>query len=137
MVENICPEKKQEFASVCLACNTVVRRIEDISSDIKRQLGAKGVDFDFFSIACDESTDASDTTQLLIFLRGVDDEMNVTEELLDLQSLTDQTRGTDLFVSVSSTVDDMKLPWNKVTGIITDGAPTMAGRTKWLINPNL
>lgn len=53
--------------------------------------------------------------------------MNVTEELLDLQSLTDQTRGKDLFVSVSSAIDDMKLPWNKVTGIITDGAPAMAG----------
>ncbi|XP_077340540.1 general transcription factor II-I repeat domain-containing protein 2-like [Lithobates pipiens] len=100
MVENICPEKKQEFANICLARNTVARRIEEISSDIKRQLTSKGVDFDFFSIACDESTDLSNTAQLLIFMRGVDDEMNVTEELLDLQSLTDQTRGKDLFVSV-------------------------------------
>ena len=38
MVEKICAEKKQAFANVCLACNTVVRRIEDVSSDIKRQL---------------------------------------------------------------------------------------------------
>uniref|UniRef100_K7GDH0 SPIN-DOC-like zinc-finger domain-containing protein n=1 Tax=Pelodiscus sinensis TaxID=13735 RepID=K7GDH0_PELSI len=132
MVENICPEKKQEFANICLARNTVARRIEEISSDIKRQLTSKGVDFDFFSIACDESTDLSDTAQLLIFMRGVDDEMNVTEELLDLQSLTDQTRGKDLFVSVSSAIDDMKLPWNKVTGIITDGAPAMVGERSGL-----
>ncbi|GAA6225846.1 general transcription factor II-I repeat domain-containing protein 2-like [Lates japonicus] len=108
IVEKICPEKKQEFANDCLARNTVARRIEDISSDIKRQLGAKGAAFDFLSLACDESTDAS--AQLLIFLRGVDDDMNVTEELLDLQSLKDQTRGTGLFVSVCSAVDDMKLP---------------------------
>lgn len=87
MVEKICPEKKQEFANVCLARNTVVRRIEDVSSDIKRQFEAKGAEFDFFSLACDESTDASDTAQLLIFLRGVDNEMNVSDELLDLQSL--------------------------------------------------
>lgn len=39
IVENICPKKKQEFASVCLTSNTVAQRIEDISSDIKRQLG--------------------------------------------------------------------------------------------------
>lgn len=39
IVENISPEKKQEFAHVCLARNTVARRIEDISSDIQRQLG--------------------------------------------------------------------------------------------------
>ncbi|XP_068110957.1 general transcription factor II-I repeat domain-containing protein 2-like [Hyperolius riggenbachi] len=132
MVENICPEKKQEFANICLARNTVARRIEDISSDIKRQLMSKGEVFDFFSIACDESTDLSDTAQLLIFLRGVDDEINVTEELLDLQSLKDQTRGKDLFVAVSSAIDDMKLPWNKVSGIITDGAPAMAGEQSGL-----
>ncbi|XP_072303167.1 general transcription factor II-I repeat domain-containing protein 2 [Eucyclogobius newberryi] len=133
MVEKLCPEKKQDFANVCLARNTVARRIEDVSSDIKRQkLGARGKEFDFFSLACDESTDASDTAQLLIFLRGVDSDMNVTEELLDLQSLKNQTRGTDLFVSVCSAVDDMKLPWNKVSGIITDGAPAMAGERSGL-----
>ena len=67
MVENICPEKKQEFANVCLARNTVERRIEDVLSDIKRYLEAKGVEFDFPPLACNESTDASDTAQLLIF----------------------------------------------------------------------
>lgn len=48
MVENICPEKKQEFANVCLARNTVALRIEDILSDIQRQLGDRGVTFDYF-----------------------------------------------------------------------------------------
>ena len=132
MVENICPEKKQEFMNVCLARNTVARRIEDISSDIHRQLGDRGVTFDYFSLACDESTDASDTAQLLIFLRGVDDDMNVTEELLDLQSLKGQTRGTDLFAAVCAAVEDMKLPWSKVCGIITDGAPAMTGERSGL-----
>ena len=132
MVENICPEKKQEFANVCLARNTVARRVEDISSDIQRQLGDRGEAFDYFSLACDESTDASDTAQLLIFLRGVDNNMNITEELLDLQSMKGQTRGSDLFVSVCEAVDDMKLLWSKVSGIITDGAPAMAGERSGL-----
>ncbi|KAL3968683.1 KRAB domain-containing zinc finger protein [Sarotherodon galilaeus] len=132
MVENICPKKKQEFLNACLARNTVVRRVEDISSDIHRQLRDRGVDFDYFSLACDESTDASDTAQLLIYLRGVDDKMNVTEELLDFKSLKGQTRGMDLFISVCEAVDDMKLPWSKVSGIITDGAPAMAGERSGL-----
>ena len=51
IVEKICPEKKQEFANVCLARNTVVWRIEDASSDIKRQLEAKGVELDFFFVS--------------------------------------------------------------------------------------
>ena len=129
MVKKICPEKKQEFANVCLVRNTVVQRIGNVSSDIKRQLE----EFDFFSLAIDESMDAYDTAQFLIFLRRVDNEMNVSEELLDLQILKDQTRGTDLFVSVCSAVDDMK-PWNKITGIITDCRTCHGWRTKWIIN---
>ena len=80
------------------------------------------------SCAAPGGTDASDTAQLLIFWRGVDDDMNVTEELLDLQNLEGQTRGTDLFVLVCAAVDDdVKLPWSKVSGMITDGAPAMVG----------
>lgn len=115
MVENICPEKKkkkkEEFVNVYLARNTVARRVEDISSDSQRQLGDKGLGFDYFSLACDESTDASDTVQLLILTCAI----------------KGQTRGTDLFISVCEAVDVMKLPWSKVSGIITDGAPSMAG----------
>lgn len=38
MVERICPEKKPEFANICLVRKTVARRIEETSSDIKRVL---------------------------------------------------------------------------------------------------
>lgn len=40
MVDNIFPEKKQEFANVCLARNTVAWRIEEISSDIRHPTSA-------------------------------------------------------------------------------------------------
>lgn len=58
--------------------------------------------------------------------------MNVAEDLLDIKSLKGQTRGTDLFASVCSAVDDIKLPWSKVSGNITDGAPSMAGEQSGL-----
>jgi len=90
-------------------------------------LGDRVKEFDFFSLTCDKSTDASDTAQLLIFLRGVDNDMNVTEELLDLQSLKSQTRGIYLFSAESTAVNEMKLSWNKMTGLIADGGPSMTG----------
>lgn len=40
MVEDIFPENKQEFDNVCLACNNVAQRTDDISLVIKKQLGA-------------------------------------------------------------------------------------------------
>ena len=53
--------------------------------------------------------------------------MNIKEELLDLKSLKDQTRGADLFYNVCSAVDYMKLPLSKFSGIITDSEPDIAG----------
>lgn len=98
----------------------------------KDKVGDREVAFDYFSLACDESTDAYDTALLLIFSRGVDDNMNLREELPDLQSLKGQTRGRYFFISVCEVVDDLKLPWSKVSGIITDGAPATAGERSGL-----
>jgi hypothetical protein len=54
-----------------------------------------------FSIALDDSTDASDTAQPAIFIRGVDADLNITEELLALQPIylkqsTQSTRDSGL-----------------------------------------
>lgn len=126
----MCPEKSQEFDSVSLSRNTVVRRIEDLSANIKHQLSDKTCAFDFYSIACDESTDATDTAQLLIFLRGVDNNFCVTEELLDLSSLNTTTTGKDIFEAVSNAIDKIGLKWDKLCGVTTDGAPAMTGERK-------
>lgn len=92
MADNICP-KKQEYTNVCLAPNAVAWRIEDISSGIKRQLVARQVNCDIFSLARMHSVG--------VFWRGAEgkgnDEMNVTEEILNLQTLKDQIRGMNWF----------------------------------------
>lgn len=59
VTEIMCPEKVQDFNNVSLSRNTVVRRIEDLSANLKLQLRDKACAFDFYSIACDESTDAT------------------------------------------------------------------------------
>ena len=58
--------------------------------------------------------------------------MNIREKLLDLKNLKGQTRGADVFSSVCSAVDDMKLPWSKVNGITTDDEPAMDGEESGL-----
>ncbi|KAM4629813.1 general transcription factor II-I repeat domain-containing protein 2-like [Polymixia lowei] len=126
----MCPEKMQDFNNVSMSRNTVVRRIEDLSDNLKQQVSDKACAFDFFSIACDESTDATDTAQLLIFLRGVDDDFWITEELLDLRSLKGTTTGKDIFEAVSDSIDQAGLKWDKLCGITTDGAPAMTGEHK-------
>ena len=48
----------------------------------------------------DDSTDATDTAQLVIFIRGNDDEYNVTEEKASLAPLKDKTISRDLYEAI-------------------------------------
>ncbi len=47
VTEIMCPEKVQDFNNVSLSRNTVVRRIEDLSANLKLQLRDKACAFDF------------------------------------------------------------------------------------------
>ena len=93
-----------------LSRNSVLQRIKDLSANLEHQVSDKVCDFDFYSIACDESTGATDTAQLLtFFLRGVDDYLCITEELLDLRSLKGTTTDKDTFEAVSTATGKMGL----------------------------
>jgi hypothetical protein len=50
-----------------------------------------------FFIAVDESTDVVDTAQLAIFIRGMDINFNITEELPALCSMKGSIMGTELY----------------------------------------
>ena len=81
----------------------------------------------FFSIALDESTDLSNTAQLAIFIRGVDDDFNVTEELLELVPMKGTTTGADILEAVEEAISSFGLNWENLTAPTTDGAPAMVG----------
>ncbi|KAK0141946.1 General transcription factor II-I repeat domain-containing protein 2 [Merluccius polli] len=131
---------------VCLICNESVAVMKEYNLrrhdktkhqtftsytvNIKHQLSDKACAVDFFSTACDESTDATDNAQLLIFLWGVDNNFFIMEDLLDLSSLKTTTMGKDMFEAVSDAIDKMGLKWDKLCGVTTDGAPAMTGERK-------
>jgi hypothetical protein len=48
-------------------------------------------------LALDESIDTCDTAQFLTFVRGIDVEFEITEELAGLQSKKGTTTGEDIF----------------------------------------
>ena len=75
----------------------------------------------------DESTDITDTAQLLIFIRGIDDNFCVTEELACMRSLKGTTKGSDIFQEFQETITSLKVPLTNICNITTDGAPNMTG----------
>ncbi|XP_066121047.1 general transcription factor II-I repeat domain-containing protein 2-like [Saccopteryx bilineata] len=87
----------------------------------------------YFSLALDESNDVHDSAQLLIFIRGMNDNFEVTEELAALQSIKGTTTGEDIYEKFSQTVKDLELDWAKLSSVTTDGAPSMVGPKKGVI----
>lgn len=129
----ICPEKKAAFENVSLSRRTVTRRVEAIAGNLELQLKNRAADFDCFSLALDESCDVRDTAQLLIFLRGITADFQITEELAAMQSIKGTTTGNDLFTEVNACLDTLGLKWDKLAGVTTDGCPNLTGKNVGLL----
>ena len=84
-------------------------------------------DLTHFSVALDESTDNTDTTQLSIFIRGVTDTCQIYQELAAVVPLSGRTTGFEIFNAFKKAVEDLNLPWSKLSAVTTNGAPSMIG----------
>lgn len=115
------------FNTISLSRNTVTARTESLSVDINSQLNERINDFIAYSLAVDESTDLVDTAQLAIFIRGVNKNLEVTEQLLSICSMKGTTKGEDILRKVKGVIDERQLDLSKLTAIATDGAPAMMG----------
>ncbi|KAG6924592.1 GTF2I repeat domain containing 2 [Chelydra serpentina] len=123
--EILCPDRKKVFEGISLSANTVACRITDLADNMQKQLIQISKDFQEFSVALDESTDVSDITQCAVFIRRVDCNLNITEELLDLMPLKGTTMGRDIFQGLEECIEKAALPWNKLVSLAMDGAPSM------------
>ncbi|UYV63476.1 hypothetical protein LAZ67_2004175 [Cordylochernes scorpioides] len=129
----MCPEKVNLLKTVSMSANTVARRVENIAENISSQLFDKNGHVEWFSLALDESTDVSDTAQVLIYIRGVDKSYEVHEELLDMYSIHGTTTGTDIFKGVEMAINKKNLRWKNLKCITTDGGKNMSGKDKGVV----
>ncbi|XP_029647131.1 general transcription factor II-I repeat domain-containing protein 2-like [Octopus sinensis] len=129
----MCPENVDLFSAISLSANTVARRVEHIERNIKSQLKDKANKFVCFSVALDESIDVSDTSQLLLFIRGINANFEITEELVSVHSMHGTTTGIDIFREVEKSVAEYNLEWKKLKCITTDGGRNMCGTKKGLV----
>ncbi|XP_042589393.1 general transcription factor II-I repeat domain-containing protein 2-like [Cyprinus carpio] len=125
----VCPEKNDQFSKISLSANTVAERISDLSCS----LCEKAKYFCAYSVALDESTDNTDTAQLAVYVRGVNDNFEVIEDLLAVIPMHGQTTAQEIFRLLCGAIEDAGLPWKRFAGITTDGAPSMTGRKNGLV----
>lgn len=133
VAKDILPDKSKLFSNLSLSRQTVCRRINDISNEIIIKLRDRIQDFKYFSLAFDESTDISDTAQIVVFVRGENESFKITKEMLNLISLKGSTKGEDIYHAVDKCLSENNLGLEFLSGISTDGAPAMVGKEKGAI----
>ncbi|XP_042306980.1 general transcription factor II-I repeat domain-containing protein 2A-like [Sceloporus undulatus] len=129
----MCPEKADVFNTVSLSACTISQRVEELGDNLKQQLQNSAKNLSYFSLALDESNNIRDSAQLLIFIRGINDNFEVTEELAALQSIKETTTGEDIYETVCQTVNGLELDWAKLASVTTNGAPSMVGSKRGVV----
>lgn len=100
------------------SASTIARRIEDLAENLEHSLKKMALNFAFYSIAVDESTDMTDTAQLAIFIRGVDENFTIHEEFAALYAMKETTRGEDIVLSLKEVLQMFGLNFNNLAGIL-------------------
>ena len=83
----------RKFETVSLSHQTIARRVSDLDKHTSSKLKSIVQNCIYFSLALDESTDISDTSELHIFIRIVDENFTVQEELVKVCYLNEGTKG--------------------------------------------
>lgn len=109
-----------------LSRKTVSRRADQIGIQIYKKITDKLEQCNFFSMALDESTDTTDISQLLIMIRTIDIEYNISEEMFHCVPMYGTTKGVDIHMAVANVFKDV-VSFDKLSAVCTDGAPAMRG----------
>ena len=123
-----CPDKVNLVKETCLSHQTIGRRIDDLGDNIEGTLKNKLSACVLYSLALDESTDQSDTAQLVIFNREIDENFNIIEEMLDLCHIKGTTTGKDIYEFVNLSLHKFNIDRKNIYSITTDGAPALTGK---------
>ena len=123
----------QTMKQISLSNDTLKSRIHEMSDNIKSKRFSKIDSSPVFALQLDESTDISNLSQLLVYVRYFADE-RINEEFLFCQPFETTSKAVDVFQILIDFFDKTELSWSKLVGVCTDGAPAMIGANSGLIS---
>uniref|UniRef100_A0A8D8UWN6 Zinc finger MYM-type protein 6 n=1 Tax=Cacopsylla melanoneura TaxID=428564 RepID=A0A8D8UWN6_9HEMI len=121
---------KRHAESISLSRNTVTRRMEDMSIDIGNQIQDTVTKCKYFSLALDETCDLTSMSQLSIFVRCIDEEFNVFQDLLEICQLKTTSKREDVFLKIKECVEKTFLAFERPSANVLAGKRSLACRDR-------
>ncbi|GFU03693.1 protein ZBED8 [Nephila pilipes] len=129
IVELVCGlEQRKKLEAIPLSNDVIQSRIVEISCNILKQIinELKASPFPF-SMQLDETTDISNCSHLLVFVRYVSAD-TIKEEFLFCESLLQTTKAVDVLAILNVFFSKHDFDWKqKLHSLCTNGAPAMLG----------
>ena len=123
----------QTMKQISLSNDTIKSLIHEVSKNIKSKVISKINSSPVFALQLDETTDVSNFSQLLVYIRYVADE-RINEEFLFCQPLETTSKAANVFQVLIDFFDKTKLSWSKLVGLCIDGAPAMINANSGLVS---
>ncbi|XP_058536823.1 general transcription factor II-I repeat domain-containing protein 2B isoform X2 [Ochotona princeps] len=128
------PEPRPAPASASAAtATTTTQPVEDVTGSLWDKLREKIRAFVAYSLALDEITDINNTPQVAIFIRGVDENLDTSEELLDTVPMTGTKSAHEVFLRVEKSLRKFNVDWAKLVSVASTGTPAMVDATNGLV----
>ena len=127
-----------KIKQIPLSNSTAMRRTKLMAEDLVLQHNGRLKSTNCILLAIDESTDMTDNSQLIVFVRYYDEsKKQFTENLLGVSALKERTQGEDIHKALKSIVESNNIEMKSIISLTTDVAPAMLSREKGLIRRTL
>lgn len=109
IVSILCPKEKENFEKIPISPSTIQRRVVAISEKLKEQMQMMINQADYYSIAMDESTDIGDFAQLGIYVRAINDDFEILEEIGSLNTMDGRVNGETLVAEFDNSINVLQI----------------------------
>lgn len=121
-------DKISRFKSLALSRNSVTRQINQHAKFLEDKLKNDIANYDKVTLIFDESNDNVNCAQVPIFIRCVDNDMNVHDRFLNLNQINKNCTGENFKDQLIKVQEKFEFDFNKVVSICTDSARSLVGK---------
>ncbi|XP_007943873.1 EPM2A-interacting protein 1 [Orycteropus afer afer] len=134
MLREVLPEHVGVLEGIDLSPEITGQRILSIDRNLRSQLFNRARDFKAYSLALDDQAFVAYENYLLVFIRGVDHDLEVQEELLTVINLTQHFSVGALMAAILEALRRAGLSLQRMVGLTTTHTLRMIGENSGLVS---